>query len=79
MEFRPYHLDMLLRLLAAVAAGGFIGYERSFHGRPAGLRTHILVACGNALLVVAAAEAGMAARVTQACEDLRSTGTTLGK
>jgi len=35
------YLDMLWRLLAAVAAGTCIGYERSFHGRAAGLRTHV--------------------------------------
>src|SRR5690348_18494559 len=52
MTFRPEHLDMLLRLLAAVAAGGCIGYERSFHGRPAGLRTHVLVCLASALLML---------------------------
>ena len=31
--------EMALRLLAALAAGSLIGYERSFHGRPAGFRT----------------------------------------
>jgi putative Mg2+ transporter-C (MgtC) family protein len=32
--------EMLARLLAALGAGALIGYERSFHGRPAGFRTH---------------------------------------
>jgi putative Mg2+ transporter-C (MgtC) family protein len=27
--------EMMARLLAALAAGALIGYERSFHGRPA--------------------------------------------
>ena len=43
---------MLLRLFAALLAGAFIGYERSFHGRPAGLRTHVLVCLASALLML---------------------------
>ena len=43
---------MILRLVAALAAGACIGYERSFHGRPAGLRTHVLVCLASALLML---------------------------
>jgi putative Mg2+ transporter-C (MgtC) family protein len=43
---------MLLRLVAALLAGAFIGYERSFHGRPAGLRTHVLVCLASAVLML---------------------------
>jgi putative Mg2+ transporter-C (MgtC) family protein len=50
--FHPEHLDMLLRLLAAVASGAVIGYERSFHGRPAGLRTHVLVCLASSVLML---------------------------
>ncbi len=32
-----------LHLLAGLAAGGVSGLERTFHGRPAGFRTHALV------------------------------------
>ena len=39
-------------LLAAVAAGGIIGVERSFHGRPAGFRTHTLVALASSMLML---------------------------
>src|SRR6187401_1369184 len=46
------YLHMLYRLLAAVAAGACIGYERSFHGRPAGLRTHVLVCLASAVLML---------------------------
>jgi putative Mg2+ transporter-C (MgtC) family protein len=46
------YLEMALRLLAAVAAGACIGYERSFHGRPAGLRTHVLVCLASAVLML---------------------------
>jgi len=46
------YVEMLLRLLAAVGAGACIGYERSFHGRPAGLRTHVLVCLASAVLML---------------------------
>jgi putative Mg2+ transporter-C (MgtC) family protein len=52
MEFTPHHLDMLLRLIAALLAGACIGYERAFHGRPAGLRTHVLVCLASAVLML---------------------------
>jgi putative Mg2+ transporter-C (MgtC) family protein len=44
--------EMVLRLLAAVAAGALIGYERSYHGRPAGFRTHALVCTASSLLML---------------------------
>jgi putative Mg2+ transporter-C (MgtC) family protein len=50
-----------VRLLTAVALGGVLGYERELRGKAAGLRTHMLVALGAALLVVAALESGMEA------------------
>jgi putative Mg2+ transporter-C (MgtC) family protein len=43
---------MVLRLLLAGALGALIGYEREAHGRPAGLRTHILVCLGSALFTI---------------------------
>lgn len=39
------------RLLLAALLGGVIGYEREHAHRPAGLRTHILVAVGSALVM----------------------------
>ena len=36
-------------------AGGLIGLERSFHGRPAGFRTHALVCLASALLMTVTA------------------------
>jgi len=44
--------EMLLRLLAALIAGAVIGYERSYHGRPAGFRTHALVCTASSLLML---------------------------
>jgi putative Mg2+ transporter-C (MgtC) family protein len=49
VEPRP---DILLRLGSALLAGGAIGMERSFHGRPAGFRTHALVCLASALLML---------------------------
>jgi putative Mg2+ transporter-C (MgtC) family protein len=43
--------EAIVRTLAALAAGGAIGLERSYHGRAAGLRTYALVSFGSALLV----------------------------
>lgn len=43
---------ILTRLLAAVFAGGLIGLERSYHGRPAGMRTHTLVCVSSTLLML---------------------------
>jgi putative Mg2+ transporter-C (MgtC) family protein len=43
------------RLLMAVLFGALIGLNRELHGKPAGLRTHSLVALGAALAVLAAA------------------------
>jgi putative Mg2+ transporter-C (MgtC) family protein len=44
--------EMLLRIFAAVVAGALIGYERSYHGRPAGFRTHTLVCTASSLLML---------------------------
>lgn len=44
--------QIVTHLLAALAAGGVIGLERSFHGRPAGFRTHALVCLASSLLML---------------------------
>ena len=48
-----------LRLVAALIIGTAIGLQRELTHKPAGLRTHLLVALGTALLVVAAVNSGM--------------------
>jgi len=40
------------RLVGALIAGGLIGLERSYHGRPAGFRTHALVCIASSLLML---------------------------
>jgi len=48
-----------LRLLMAMLLGGLIGYEREYRHKAAGLRTHMLVAMGAALFVLAPQQSGM--------------------
>jgi putative Mg2+ transporter-C (MgtC) family protein len=43
---------ILEHLLIAMMAGGLIGLERSFHGRPAGFRTHTLVCVASSALML---------------------------
>lgn len=45
-------VEIIVRLGAAVLAGVAIGFERSFHGRPAGMRTHALVCLSSAMLML---------------------------
>lgn len=45
-------LNVLVKLLLAGLAGGLIGLEREKHGRPAGLRTNLLVAVGSCVMVI---------------------------
>jgi putative Mg2+ transporter-C (MgtC) family protein len=48
----PDYLVIITHLLGAVFAGGVIGLERSYHGRPAGFRTHTLVCLASSLLMI---------------------------
>jgi len=50
---------VVLRLLIATALGACVGWEREISGKAAGLRTHMLVALGVALILVAAQQSGM--------------------
>lgn len=47
-----YQLAIFVKLLLAALGGGIIGLEREKHGRPAGLRTHLLVAIGACLMMI---------------------------
>jgi putative Mg2+ transporter-C (MgtC) family protein len=42
-------LDLLLHLVLAVVFGGVIGFERERRGKPAGLRTNVLICVGATL------------------------------
>ncbi len=39
--------ELLIRLVVGTVLGGVIGYERDVHGRPGGLRTHLIVALAS--------------------------------
>ena len=50
---------VMLRLMVAAVLSGIIGIQRERAGKPAGLRTHMLVALGAAMFVLAGTESGM--------------------
>ena len=45
-------VELVLRIVVGTVLGGVIGYERDLHGRPAGLRTHMVVALASATFMV---------------------------
>lgn len=47
-----YAIDAIIKLFLAIVFSGFIGFEREHSHRPAGFRTHILVAVGSALVMM---------------------------
>jgi putative Mg2+ transporter-C (MgtC) family protein len=64
--------EVIVRTIVALAAGGAIGLERTYHGRAAGLRTYALVSFGSALFVavgqyvlISARDSGEIARIIQ--------------
>ncbi len=52
-------LSALLKLGVAVVLGAVVGLERLLSGKPAGMRTHILVGFGSALFMIAAELSGL--------------------
>lgn len=48
-------LRIAVRLIVATLLGALLGFQRERLGKPAGLRTHMLVALGSALFVLAPA------------------------
>ncbi|HEY7599060.1 MAG TPA: MgtC/SapB family protein [Candidatus Limnocylindrales bacterium] len=50
-------LELAARLAVALALGAVIGFERELGRRPAGFRTHSLVALGSALFTIVSAYA----------------------
>ena len=47
-----FTLDLIIKLAVATLLGGILGLEREIHGRPAGLRTHLLVSLGAAAFML---------------------------
>lgn len=52
ISLNPQNYEITIRLILALIAGAAIGYERSYHGRPAGFRTHALVCTASSLLML---------------------------
>jgi putative Mg2+ transporter-C (MgtC) family protein len=50
---------VLIRVIAATLFGAIVGLQRERAGKPAGLRTHMLVSLGTAVVVLAGSGAGM--------------------
>jgi len=50
--FGSFELAILLKLLLAALAGGLVGLEREKRGRPAGLRTNLLVSVGACTMMI---------------------------
>src|SRR5947199_7062778 len=46
------NLIIIGRVAGALVMGALIGFERTFHGRPAGFRTHSLVCIASAILMI---------------------------
>lgn len=49
------HGEVLFRLVLAAFLGAVVGLEREVHGRPAGIRTYLLLCLGSALFMVLSA------------------------
>lgn len=52
-------VQLLVRLTVAALLGGVIGLQREKMGKDAGIRTHMLVTLGAAIVILAAIEFGM--------------------
>lgn len=50
-----FFVEAALRLVLALLFGGAIGWERERHSQPAGLRTHMLICMGSALVMILSA------------------------
>jgi putative Mg2+ transporter-C (MgtC) family protein len=48
--------EYLLRLVIALVIGGAIGLEREFKGKPAGMRTNMLICIGSCLVMIVSIE-----------------------
>lgn len=52
-------VQVIIRLIAAILLGAVVGLQRERAGKPAGLRTHMLVTLGTAVFVMACSGVGM--------------------
>ena len=59
MADRGHLAIVLIRTVTAVILGGIVGVQREKVGKPAGLRTHMLVSLGTAVVVLSCQGVGM--------------------
>jgi putative Mg2+ transporter-C (MgtC) family protein len=52
-------VHVIIRLIAAALLGAIVGIQRERAGKPAGLRTHMLVCLGTTVFVLSCSEVGM--------------------
>lgn len=53
LEFiTTYEIHLIFRMLAACACGFVIGFERKNRAKEAGMRTHCIVACASAMMMI---------------------------
>ncbi|MFO7949577.1 MAG: MgtC/SapB family protein [Candidatus Fermentibacteraceae bacterium] len=60
----------LIRIGVAAAAGALVGVERQMHGRPAGLRTHMLVSVASCLVVLAGLSLACSSQLSEVQADV---------
>jgi putative Mg2+ transporter-C (MgtC) family protein len=51
--------QLVVRILMAALLGGLLGLERELSGKPAGIRTHMLLALGSAVFILVPLQMGM--------------------
>ena len=51
--------QLVVRLIVAALLGGVLGLQRERQGKPAGIRTHMLVSAASALVIVVSLQHGM--------------------
>ncbi len=53
MDFiETYHINMIFRIMISCICGIAIGFERNNRAKEAGVRTHCIVACASALMMI---------------------------
>ncbi len=50
------YIEIIVKLLLGTLLGGIIGLERQKHGRPAGVRTHLLVCMASVIIMIVSDE-----------------------
>lgn len=64
-QISPLEVDIATKLIVSVILGMIVGLDREIRGKPAGLRTHILVCVGAALFTIVSVvvEGGLDTRI----------------